>query len=482
MSRNPEQIITSALGISPDDLSDITEKALRGYDGELYLGQTDSMAIALEDGIIVGGVQQSSENGGIFRMISGDKNELFPASADFTGLTLDNLMAAKNTLKSYPTLAKLNMSIPTSQGFKRLYMSDVVIANKTSDDCIALLKSMDTYARGKDTRVIEVKLSMTMSNSDILMVFPDGSRAYDARPLVRLNTQVLMQDKSGRRETGSYGFGGRYDVTSFFDEKTWQAAVDEAIREGDVALHSIVGKGGSDMKVILGPGWPGVLLHEAVGHSLEGDAISKGQSAFTTLLGKTVAAKGVTVVEDGTIPNRRGSLSVDDEGIATQNTTLIKDGQLVGFIHDKMSAYRMGVEPTGNGRREDFTCLPMPRMTNTYMLAGTDSLQDMIASVKNGIYAVGFNGGQVDPVSGKFTFGGSEVYQITNGKIGAPLKGVAISGFGPEVLKGVIGIGDDFALDPGVGVCGKNGQGVPVGVGQPSVLLDKGVANVSGGA
>ena len=297
----------------------------------------------------------------------------------------------------------------------------------------------------------------------------DGNRVADIRPLVRLNVSVVME-QNGRRETGSYGTGGRFDYTAMCAPDTWRAAVDEAIRQAIVNLDSRPAPAG-EMEVVLGPGWPGILLHEAIGHGLEGDFNRKGTSAFAGLLGKRIASPGVTVVDDGTLPDRRGSLTVDDEGTPTGRTTLIEDGILVGFLQDRLNARLMGVAPTGNGRRQSYAHAPMPRMTNTVMLGGTHDPAEMIRSVKNGLYAVNFGGGQVDITSGKFVFSASEAYRIEDGKVTSPVKGATLIGNGPDALTRVDMVGNDMALDPGIGTCGKNGQGVPVGVGQPTLKL-----------
>jgi TldD protein len=299
---------------------------------------------------------------------------------------------------------------------------------------------------------------------------PDGLRVADIRPLVRLNVSVMVGE-GDRQESGSHGTGGRVSYAAFLDPAHWQASVDEALRQALVNLASVPAPAG-EMVVVLGPGWPGILLHEAIGHGLEGDFNRKQTSAFAGLLGQPIAAKGVTVVDDGTIPDRRGSLTVDDEGTPSQSNTLIEDGVLVGFMQDRQNARLMGMKPTGNGRRQSFAHIPMPRMTNTYMLAGNRDPKEILASVKKGLYAVNFGGGQVDITSGKFVFSAAEAYLIEDGKVGPAVKGATLIGNGPDVLKKVSMIGSDLELDPGVGTCGKDGQGVPVGVGQPTLRID----------
>jgi TldD protein len=301
------------------------------------------------------------------------------------------------------------------------------------------------------------------------IVRADGFVARDVRPLVRLNVQIIVE-QNGRRESGYHGLGGRYLYDSLFEESTWDRAIDVALAQALVNLDSVAAPAG-EMTVVLGPGWPGVLLHEAVGHTLEGDFNRKGTSAFSGLLGQRIAAPGVTVVDDGAIDNRRGSLTIDDEGTPTQRNVLIEDGILKGYIHDRLNARLMGVEPTGNGRRESFAHAPMPRMTNTFMLGGKDDPGEILSRAKNGIYARSFGGGQVDITSGKFVFSCTEAYLIENGKLGAPIKGATLIGDGPSVLTKVAAIGNDMELDEGVGVCGKGGQSVPAGVGQPTLLI-----------
>ncbi len=306
--------------------------------------------------------------------------------------------------------------------------------------------------------------------SVVEIVRPDGFIATDVRPLVRLNVSIVVE-QNGRRETGSYGTGGRYLYDRLFEAPTWNRAIDEALAQALINLDSVDAPAG-EMTVLLGPGWPGIILHEAIGHGLEGDFNRKGTSAFSGRIGERVGSPGVTVVDDGSIMDRRGSLSIDDEGTPTQENVLIEDGILKGYIHDRLNARLMGVEPTGNGRRESYAHAPMPRMTNTFMRGGNDDPSALLAGMKKGIFAKSFGGGQVDIVSGKFVFSCTEAYQIENGKLGAPIKGATLIGDGPSVLTKVSGIGNDFALDEGIGMCGKAGQSVPAGVGQPTLLVD----------
>ncbi len=336
-------------------------------------------------------------------------------------------------------------------------------------DKVKVLEAIDSYLRGKDSRVRQVSCSVASEWQAVEILRPGGESVRDVRPLVRLNISVVA-GQGDRQETGSAGGGGRTDLTAYLDPAAWQAQADEALRQALVNLESVPAPAGS-MDVVLGPGWPGILLHEAVGHGLEGDFNRKQTSAFHTLVGERVASPGVTVVDDGTLPGRRGSLSVDDEGTPTSATVLIEDGILKGFMQDRLNARLMGVAATGNGRRESYAHSPMPRMTNTYMLEGQHDEQEIIGAVQNGIYAVSFGGGQVDITSGKFVFACTEAYRIENGKLGAPLKGATLIGNGPDALTRVRMIGNRMELDPGIGVCGKQGQGVPVGVGQPALLI-----------
>ena len=333
-----------------------------------------------------------------------------------------------------------------------------------------LLADIDAYARNLDECVRQVSASLSGSWQIVEILRADGQLAKDIRPLVRLNVSIVVGD-GDRQETGSHGIGGRHTFDSIIDETVWKDCVGEALRQAKVNLRAVPAPAGT-FDVVLGAGWPGVMLHEAVGHGLEGDFNRKGTSAFSDRIGEQVAAKGVTVVDDGTIAARRGSLTIDDEGTPTQNTTLIEDGILVGYMQDRQNARLMGMSETGNGRRQSYAHIPMPRMTNTYMHGGDMDPAEIIASVKDGIYAVSFGGGQVDITSGKYVFGCTEAYKIENGKIGAPVKGAMMIGNGPADMQRVRMLGNDMALDTGIGMCGKQGQGVPVGVGQPTTRID----------
>jgi len=355
-----------------------------------------------------------------------------------------------------------------------LYAPTDPISSLDSTQKVALLEKVEKMARAKDPRVVQVMASVGAEYDVVLVARADGTRAADVRPLVRLNVTVIAEQKVGnqtKREVGSGGGGGRFGLGYFSDEMV-QSYVDQAVTAALTNLDSRPVPAG-EMTVVLGPGWPGVLLHEAVGHGLEGDFNRKGSSTFAGRIGQRVAAKGVTVLDDGTLPDRRGSLNVDDEGCASQRNVLIEDGILKGYIQDSLNARLMGVKPTGNGRRESYAHLPMPRMTNTYMLAGTRTKDEIIGSIKRGLYATNFGGGQVDITSGKFVFSASEAFWVENGKILYPVKGATIIGNGPEAMTRVSMIGNDMQLDTGVGVCGKEGQSVPVGVGQPTLRIEK---------
>jgi TldD protein len=354
---------------------------------------------------------------------------------------------------------------------RKLYSDENPLGSPAFDAKVKLLESIDAYAREKDPRVRQVTASVAANWQVVEILRADSETYRDIRPMVRFNVSVIAGD-GDRQESGSYGFGGRESFQRLIDPAAWQGAVDEAIRQALVNLQAVPAPAG-EMDVVLGSGWPGVMLHEAVGHGLEGDFNRKKTSAFAGLMGQQVAAKGVTVVDDGTSQARRGSLSIDDEGTPTNRTVLIEDGILVGYMQDRQNARLMDMRPTGNGRRESHAHVPMPRMTNTYMLAGNHDPKEIIASVKNGLYAVNFGGGQVDITSGKYVFQCTEAYRIENGKVGAPVKGAMLIGNGPTDLHRISMVGNDFALDPGIGTCGKNGQGVPVGVGQPSLRMDK---------
>jgi TldD protein len=433
-------------------------------DGELFLEYRESEALSLDDGRIRAAAFDSTRGFGL-RAVAGEAAGYAHAGE----LSEAALRRAAETVKAVRQGRSGVLDVAPRATNARLYadanpLSGMEFAAKTR-----LLAEIDAYARGKDPRVRQVMASLSGEWQAVQILRPDGTRVADLRPLVRLNVAVVVE-QGDRRETGSFGTGGRFDYARVVSEAAWKAAVDEALRQALVNLESVPAPAG-EMEVVLGPGWPGILLHEAIGHGLEGDFNRKKTSAFAGLLGQRIAAPGVTVVDDGTIPDRRGSLTVDDEGTPSGRTVLIEDGVLVGFMQDRQNARLMGVTPTGNGRRQSFAHIPMPRMTNTVMLGGAHAPEEILRSVKRGLYAVNFGGGQVDITSGKFVFSASEAYLIEDGKVGAPVKGATLIGNGPDALTKVAMVGNDMALDPGIGTCGKNGQGVPVGVGQPTLKM-----------
>lgn len=443
----------------------ITAAALTGCDdGELFLEYRESEHIALEDGRIRHAGFETASGFGL-RAILAEETGYAHAGE----LSEAALRRAADTVSAVRSGGGGTMGEPPRASNARLYADTNPLGETAFSDRTALLAEMDAYARGKDPRVKQVMASLFAEWQAVQVMRADGRRVADIRPLVRLNVSVVME-QSGRRETGSHGTGGRFGYARLLTPETWRAGVDEACRQAAANLDSRPAPAG-EMEVVLGAGWPGILLHEAVGHGLEGDFNRKKTSAFAGLVGQRVASKGVTVVDDGTMPDRRGSLTIDDEGTPTGRMVMIEDGILLGFIQDRLNARLMGVAPTGNGRRQSFAHAPMPRMTNTVMMAGEHTPEDMIRSVKNGIYAVNFGGGSVDITSGKFVFSASEAYRIEDGKVTSPVKGATLIGNGPDALTKVSMIGNDFALDAGVGTCGKNGQGVPVGVGQPTIKL-----------
>ena len=433
-------------------------------DGELFLQYRTSEAFGFDDGRLKT-ADYSTEAGFGLRGVSGEMtgfahaNDISEAAIRRAGETLTLLDPAKGAMAAAPR-----------KNNRHLYTDADPMGLIPFADKVALCQRIDAAARARDPRVVQVSVGLTGSWAVVEIVRPDGFVATDIRPLVRLNVSIVCE-AGGRREAGSFGLGGRYLYESLFEEATWNRAIDEALKQALVNLESVDAPAG-EFTVLLGPGWPGILLHEAVGHGLEGDFNRKGTSVFSGRIGERVAAAGVTVVDDGTIANRRGSLSIDDEGTPTGETVLIEDGILKCYMQDRLNARLMGVAPTGNGRRESYAHAPMPRMTNTFMRGGKDDPAELLSRVKNGIFAKSFGGGQVDIVSGKFVFSCTEAYKIENGRIGAPIKGATLIGDGPTVLTKIIGIGDDMALDEGIGVCGKGGQSVPAGVGQPTLLVE----------
>ena len=436
-------------------------------DADLYFQYTRSEGWSLEEGIVKTGSFSIDQGVGV-RAVSGEKTA-FAYSDDISEASL---LDAARTVRSISTAAQAGKSrvAPKKVAAGRsLYPGVDPIASLDSTAKVALLEKLEQRARAKDPRVAQVMAGLASEYDVVLVARADGTLAADVRPLVRLSVTVIAE-QNGRREMGSAGGGGRFGL-AYFDDEQMGKYVDEAVNAALVNLESRPAPAG-EMTVVLGSGWPGILLHEAIGHGLEGDFNRKGSSAFSGRIGQRVAAKGVTVLDDGTIADRRGSLNVDDEGHASQRNVLIEDGILKGYIQDSLNARLMGVAPTGNGRRESYAHIPMPRMTNTYMLGGDKDLQEIIASIKKGLYASNFGGGQVDITSGKFVFSASEAYWVENGKIQYPVKGATIIGSGPESLKKVTMIGNDMRLDSGVGTCGKEGQSVPVGVGQPTLRIE----------
>ena len=448
-----------------DAAARIAAQALRSSDdGELFLEYRESEQIGLDDGRIRSAGFDTMLGFGL-RAVAGEATG-FAHAAELSEPALRRAAASVSAIAAGHAGV---MAEPPRNTNVRLYSDANPLNQGDFASRTGVLAEIDAYARGKDSRVVQVMASLGGEWQAVQILRGDGARVADLRPLVRLNVSVVVE-KDGRRETGSYGTGGRFGYAAVTAESVWRGAVDEALRQALVNLESRPAPAG-EMEVVLGAGWPGILLHEAIGHGLEGDFNRKKTSAFSGLLGQRIASPGVTVVDDGTMPDRRGSLTVDDEGTPSGRTVLIEDGILVNFLQDRLNARLMNMTPTGNGRRQSHAHAPMPRMTNTVMLGGSHSPEEMIRSVKRGLYAVNFGGGQVDITSGKFVFSASEAYMIEDGKIGAPVKGATLIGNGPDALTRVTMVGDDMALDPGVGTCGKAGQGVPVGVGQPTLKL-----------
>ncbi len=444
-------------------------------DADLYFQYTRSEGWSLEEGIVKTGSFSIDQGVGV-RAVSGEKTA-FAYSDDISWASLIDAAHTVRSISATAKTAKVKINPVKISPARSLYNGLDPIASLDSTEKVALLGRVETMARAKDPRVVQVMAGLASEYDVVMVARADGTLAADVRPLVRLSVTVIAEQKvtikgktEMRREMGSGGGGGRFGL-AYFNDAQIAEYVQDAVHAALTNLDSRPAPAGQ-MTVVLGPGWPGVLLHEAVGHGLEGDFNRKGSSAFSGMIGKRVAAKGVTVLDDGTITDRRGSLNVDDEGHASQRNVLIEDGILKGYIQDSMNARLMGVKPTGNGRRESYAHVPMPRMTNTYMLGGDKTAQEIIASMDKGLYATNFGGGQVDITSGKFVFSASEAYWVEKGKILYPVKGATIVGSGPESLKKISMIGNDMALDSGVGVCGKDGQSVPVGVGQPTLRIE----------
>ena len=464
--KTTDELFFTKAGLNRSRVEGLTTDALDGADdGELFLEYCQSESISFDDGRVRSASFDTSQGFGL-RSVSGDA----AGYAHSSELSDEAIKRASATVKAVRSgHGGTYADAPTGTNAK-LYSEDNPLGDIAFENKVGVLSEIDAYLRAKDPRVAQVMASVSGEWQAVQIIRPDGYRAADIRPLVRLNISVIAQD-GDRMESGSYGTGGRTSYQTYLDPNNWRGYADEALRQALLNLESVPAPAG-EMTVVLGPGWPGILLHEAIGHGLEGDFNRKKTSAFAGLMGERVASPGVTVVDDGTIHDRRGSLSIDDEGTPTKSTTLIEDGILVGYMQDRMNARLMDMAATGNGRRQSYAHAPMPRMTNTYMLAGDKDPGEILESVENGVYAVNFGGGQVDITNGKFVFTCTEAYLIENGCKGAPVKGATLIGNGPDALTRVSMIGNDMELDPGVGTCGKDGQGVPVGVGQPTMRLD----------
>jgi TldD protein len=462
---DPRSLLYRSGQLSPEEAQMLARQTLaKCDDGELYLQFIASEAFGFDDGRLKT-ADYSRDAGFGLRGVSGE----------MTGFAHANDISAAAIRRAGETLQLLDPATakpaaPPRRNNRHLYTDASPLDAVDFAAKVKLLETIDQAARARDPRVSQVSASLMGSWSVVEIVRADGFVATDIRPLVRLNVSIVAEH-NGRRETGSFGMGGRRLYDDLFDPASWNHAIDEALGQALVNLKSVDAPAG-EMTVLLGPGWPGVLLHEAVGHGLEGDFNRKGTSAFSGRIGERVGAPGVTVVDDGSIAARRGSLSIDDEGTPSQENVLIEDGILKGYIQDRLNARLMGVPATGNGRRESYAHAPMPRMTNTFMRGGEDDPAELLSRIKNGIFAKSFGGGQVDIVSGKFVFSCTEAYKVENGKLGAPIKGATLIGDGPSVLTRVTGIGNDMKLDEGVGMCGKGGQSVPAGVGQPTLLVE----------
>jgi TldD protein len=462
-------------GLDRGRVAKLLTRGLEGADdGELFLEYRQAEALVFDNGRLKQATYDTAQGFGL-RAVKGEAVGYAHAS-DVSEPAIARAVEAVRAVQGGYSGA---YSQPPARTNVRLYADENPLGGPSFETKVKLLEEIDAFARAKDPRVRQVSVSFGATWQVVEILRADGEVYRDVRPLVRVNVSVVA-GAGDRQESGSHGYGGREGYQRFIETGAWKGAVDDAVRQALVNLEAVPAPAG-EMDVVLGPGWPGVMLHEAVGHGLEGDFNRKKTSAFAGLMGQQVAAKGVTVVDDGTIADRRGSLTIDDEGTPTSRTVLIEDGILTGYMQDRQNARLMGMKPTGNGRRESYGHVPMPRMTNTYMLAGDRDPQEIIASVKNGIYAVSFGGGQVDITSGKYVFQCTEAYRLENGKVGAPIKGAMLIGNGPSDLHRVSMIGNDLELDTGIGTCGKNGQGVPVGVGQPTLRMDRITVGGTGG-
>ncbi len=455
------------LALPEDDALSILKSATNGADdGEIFVERRKSEALVFDDGRLRSASYDASEGFGL-RAVRSD----VAGYAHSTDVSIPALRRAAETARLAVGDGGGTLAAPPAPTNRHLYTDADPIGGTPFPVKIDTLREIDAFARDLDPRVVQVSATLAASLQEVAILRPDGVQVRDTRPMTRVNVSVIVE-QNGRRETGTAGGGGRVGLDGLIDPADWQAKAREALRIALVNLDAVPAPAGV-MEVALGPGWPGILLHEAIGHGLEGDFNRKGSSAFAGLMGKRVAARGVTVLDDGTIPDLRGSITVDDEGTPSRKNVLIEDGILVGYMQDRQNARLMGVEPTGNGRRQSYAHAPMPRMTNTYMLGGDADPADLVADIKDGIWAVGFGGGQVDITNGKFVFSCTEAYRVQNGKVGAPVKGATLIGDGPTSLQHIRALGNDMELDPGLGNCGKNGQWVPVGVGQPTVLMDR---------
>ncbi len=445
-------------------LSVLREAVAGADDGELFLERRRSEALVFDDGRLKTASYDAAEGFGL-RAVRGE----VAGYAHSTELSEASLRRAAETARLAVGDGGGTWADAPQASNKRLYTDEDPIAGHAFPVKVDTLREIDAYARSLDFRVVQVSATIAASIQEVEILRPEGHSVRDVRPMTRVNVSVIVE-QDGRRESGGVGGGGRIGLDGMLAPEDWQAKVREALRIACVNLEAVPAPAGV-MDVVLGPGWPGILLHEAIGHGLEGDFNRKGSSAFAGLMGQQIAAKGVTVLDDGTIPDRRGSISVDDEGTPSARNVLIEDGVLVGYMQDRQNGRLMGGASTGNGRRQSYAHIPMPRMTNTYMLGGDAAPEDIVADLKDGIYAVGFGGGQVDITNGKFVFSCTEAYRVQNGKIGAPVKGATLIGDGATALQQIRAIGNDPTLDPGMGNCGKQGQWVPVGVGQPTLMI-----------
>ncbi|NRB19640.1 MAG: metalloprotease TldD [Rhodobacteraceae bacterium] len=449
-----------------DEALNVLKSALAGADdGEIFAERRKSETLVFDDGRLRSASYDASEGFGL-RAINGEVT----GYAHSTDVSIAALKRAAETARLAVGDGGGTLADAPSATNRKLYTDEDPIGAMPFAVKIETLRDIDAFSRDLDQRVVQVSAVLAASLQEVEILRADGVLVRDVRPMTRLNVSVIVE-QNGRRESGSAGGGGRVGLDGLVNPVDWQAKAREALRIALVNLEAVPAPAGV-MEVALGPGWPGILLHEAIGHGLEGDFNRKGSSAFAGLMGQRIAAKGVTVLDDGTLPDRRGSITIDDEGTPSQATTLIEDGILVGYMQDRQNARLMGVTPTGNGRRQSYAHAPMPRMTNTYMMGGEADPADLVADIKDGIWAVGFGGGQVDITNGKFVFSCTEAYRVVNGKVGAPVKGATLIGDGATALHQIRALGNDMSLDPGMGNCGKAGQWVPVGVGQPTVLMN----------